>query len=260
MLTKIKTIQLLDITIQNRKAFLFTIKKYVVEFALKKQELFLAMGYDAQYFHKDDQSKEKKPTVLIHSLEKEGFFSIRAYTQKGIDTLNFWFQLFQKEYPKYCINIIQSEEVFEYKIIDKPITYNSINWIPFRNVVQEKGVYLDKDKQEKIDQKLFISRLTANLLTFIGNLSLDTKTIRFNLKLNKVPIKHKSILALQTKEKGTLLNVKKYAFQVNFTINVQLPSSFSLGQNVAYGNGVFNRIVERTTKNEKKNPKSNKKT
>ena len=239
--TKIKTIQFLDISFKNREAFLDYIKTEVVQFALNRQDLFKAMNCNAQYFHRE-KHKEKEVDVLIHSLIKDQVLSIRAYTQKAIETLDLWFKLYKKEFPDRCINTIISNETFQYKILEKPQTYTSSNWIPFNDCELKNKTYYNKEKNLALDKSSFKAQLFANLLYgFIEKIGLDTDNIRVKPTNFKIATKHKSILALKTKVDAKEIKVKKYSFKVTFTSNVQLPSYFSLGQNLGYGNGVFIR-------------------
>ncbi|AMC10199.1 hypothetical protein Lupro_02550 [Lutibacter profundi] len=239
--TPIKTIQFLDLCFNNREYFLDHIKTEVVEFALNKQELFKAMDCNAEYFHKD-KHKTKTVDVLIHSLLINNTLTLRAYTQKAIETLDFWFTLYKKEFPKKCVNVIISTEFFEYKTLNQPQTYTSTNWIPFNNCELKNKTYYNKEKNIKLNNNEFKTQLFANVLYgFIEKLGLDTQTIKLKPSHFTIAPKHKSILALKTKVAGKEIKVKKYSFKTTFTSNVQLPSYFSLGQNIGYGNGVFIR-------------------
>jgi hypothetical protein len=231
----IKTIQFLDISFKNREAFLDFIKTNVIEFALNKQELFKAMGCNAEHFHKDKQNNTITKT-LIHSLVKDNVFTLRAYTQKAIDTLDFWFTLYKKEHKHY-VNTIISTEQFEYKQLSKPQHYTSYNWAPFRDVVYKNNTYYI-EKNKPITNKDFKNQLFNNLLYgFIQDvLMLDDKTIKVNPTNFDISKNYQSILALKKD-----IAIKRHVFKTTFSINVQLPSYFSLGQNVGYGLGVFHR-------------------
>ncbi len=230
--TPILTLQFADIGFSNRSAFLAFIKKHIVEFALNRQELFLGQGYNAEYFHKDQQSSIEPVPVLIQPFINNGVLALRAYTKNAIDTLLFWQQLFKIENPAWCKNTVTSKENFIFSQLSKPIVYTSNNWIPFRDCKLKENNYYNIDK--KAD---FQSTLIGNYRTLIQNLNIDEGNTKPNIEILKRS-QHKSIIALKQKENA----VKKYCFQIQFKIYVQMPLIFSLGQNVGYGNGVFKRI------------------
>jgi len=256
----IKTIQFLDISFLNRRAFLDFIQKEVIELALKNQEAFSVAACNAQYFHRDKQHK-KSVEVLIHNLIKDNVFSLRAYTKPAIKSLDYWYLLFQNKYPELCKNIIVSREQFEYKTLEKSISYTSYNWIPYRDCKRiDKQYFYTKtalDGNEHSYPVDFIRQLFNNLVFgFIQQqLALDNK-IKVNIDNFSINSGYKSIEALKTTKDQAPFYPKKLRFNVQFSTNVQLPSYFSLGQNPAYGNGVFIRENKKQTIKSYEKPKA----
>ncbi len=228
-----KTIQYLDIPIKDRNHFLTHLQKNVHEFALHRQNQFLDNNCNAQYFHKDKQSKEKFP-VLINALLINSCFTLRAYTQRGIDSLNFYNDCFKKEGPTYYHNIIESTEFSSMDTLETPIIYESNNWIPYRDCKLKGGVFYNTESDTIVN---FESRLQGNLLTLFNRVN-DQK-ITFKEKLLQIKPNPKSTMALMAKGKI----IKKQTFTVKISIDVQLPTLFSIGQNPAFGNGIFKQVM-----------------
>ena len=97
--------------------------------------------------------------------------------------------------------------------------------------------------------------------------SLAKELFNKKVKINKlayfdISSNYKSILAYNTKALDkTGKPVKSNVFKVTFSVNVQLPSYFSVGQRVAYGLGVFMKDISKKHHHEKTkiNPKATKK-
>ena len=230
--TKIKTIQYQSIPIKNRSHFLSHLQKNVHEFALFQQSNFSANNTNAQYFHKDKQSTEKFP-VLIHALEIDGLFALRAYTQNGIATLDHYNQLFTKQFPEHHHQYIEINETSPFKQTVKPLIYESQNWIPFRACQQKNGLYYDIENDTIAN---FESRLKGNIITFLNRI--NTNKLTFKTKLLQIK-PNQLITALNANGKP----IKKQTFHTKISIDLQLPSIFSIGQNPAFGNGVFKRLI-----------------
>ncbi len=260
---KIKTIQLLDIAFPDRKAFLDFIQKEVIELALKNQEAFRVAGCNAEYFHKD-KHHNKSVEVLIHSHIKDNCFALRAYTEPAIQSLDYWFLLFKNKYPEKCINTITSQEYFEYKLLEKPIIYTSNNWIPYRDCKQiDQHYYYTKKAADGSEQQIpadFKKQLFSNLVFgFLHQQLQMDKNIMVSITDFSISATYKSIEALKTTKDNAAFYPKKRIFKVTFAVNVQLPSYFSLGQNPAYGNGIFIRDFKHSKMKfyEKTKPKPN---
>lgn len=241
---KIKTIQFPDIAFPDHRAFLDFIQKEVIELALKNQEAFRVAGCNAEYFHKD-KHHNKSVEVLIHSHIKDNRFALRAYTEPAIQSLDYWFLLFKNKYPEKCVNTITSQEHFEYKLLEKPIMYTSNNWIPYRDCKQINQHYYYTKKVDGSEQQFpadFKKQLFSNLVFgFLHQQLQMDKNILVDIKDFSIANNYKNIEALKTTKNNTAFYPIKRLFKVTFAVNVQLPSYFSLGQNPAYGNGIFIR-------------------
>ena len=84
----------------------------------------------------------------------------------------------------------------------------------------------------------FNERLKKNLETFLVS-TCDIKLFeKDNLWISITKIKSKG-------EQLVLNKQKKQGFEIEFNCNYNLPKMFSLGQNVAYGNGVFTKVTNK---------------
>ncbi|MCG8573647.1 MAG: hypothetical protein MI810_02090 [Flavobacteriales bacterium] len=234
----IKTIQYQNIPVKTRYLFLKHLQRNVHEFALNRQDQFLATGNTAEHFHKDKQNKSKTP-VFIHSLNLNGFFTLRAYTQPAIQTLNQYQQLLQKVKPLWTENCIESIENCQIKETEKPQVYESQNWLPYRDCVVKNGIFYDREKNKIAD---FENRIKGNvgsfLRTILGENPSHAEAAKQAVKILQITAQNRTNIALLTQGK----EIKKHPFNIQIRINYQLPRFFSLGQNVAFGNGVFKRI------------------
>lgn len=238
----IYTLQFPQITLKDRSSFLDFTQKNIIELALKNQTEFLENELTAEYFHKDKKSTDFKP-IRIHTLQKDGLLTLRAYGEKAVESLRFWLILFMDEFPNYCEHLIENLEHWELKSSEKPLYYQSYNWIPFNNCTEKNGCFYDKDQAEKQIETALQSRITGNLRTFLQNIGVDNSKLETSIILNNYPNKTKKKMALKTKIKGNRKSIYKNSFNVKVKTNIILPLYFSLGQNVGYGNGVFTRIM-----------------
>lgn len=236
--TPVHTLQFPNFGKLPRRAFLAVVHRHVTTFALQRQEILTQLGGHAGHFHTLKSHPTPVP-VLIHSLQKDGLLTLRAYTQPAISTLLIWHKLFQEAQPEYCSHTIETKEIFTYRQQEKPFFYKSTNWIPYRNLTENGKEYVDKDTGKQAD---FSSRLTGNLRTYVKNLGLESPDLHLEVSLKNINPNHKTRTALIKKQEDGLLPITKYAFGVTLATNVALPVYFSLGQNVGYGNGVFERI------------------
>jgi len=259
----IYTLQFLDIPFNEenqlknaeRVLFLNFITKHVFEIALKNQSLFKAVGCDAEYFHKDKNFNNKIPKI-INCFIKDEVLTIRAYTKKGIETLKFWFKLYQKIHPKNCINVRFSKESYIFKT-EKPIKnnecliyhYTSTNWIAFDKITHKHNQYL-------VNKELatFKSTLIGHLRTFLEHIGMDTKPHILAFKIENIPTQHTRVMALKTNNKP----ITQLCFKIQFSTNYKLPSLFSMGKKVVFGFGVFIKDPAKTQSYDpcKINPKS----
>lgn len=228
----IKTIQYLDIPIKTRYLFLKHLQRNVHEFALNQADHFTEIGANAQHFHRDKNYKKKYP-VLIHGVYLNGFFALRAYTQPGIHTLDCYHQLFAEQFPELCQNTTETTETCTLEKLKKPLIYESKNWIPYRDCKLKNGVYYDTEKQTIAN---FDARLQGNLRTFLTTIC-DKNLPRAEKLLQISPTK-----TTRTALLNGALEIKKHTFQTQIQVDIQLPTLFSIGQNAAYGNGIFQRV------------------
>lgn len=234
----IKTIQYQNIPLKTRYLFLKHLQRNVHEFALNRQDQFLKAGNTAEFFHKDKQNKNKTP-VYIHGLNLDGFFALRAYTSPAIKTLNQYQQLLQQTHPEWIENCVESTEDCQIKKTEQPLVYQSNNWLPYRDCVAKNGIFYDKEKNKIAD---FENRIKGNVGSFLRTIlsenSSHIEVAKQAVKILQLTSRKQTDIALLSRGK----EIKKYPFSIQISINYQLPQLFSLGQNVAFGNGVFRRI------------------
>lgn len=238
----IYTLQFPQIELKNRIHFLDFTQKNIIELALNNQTNFLNHDLNAEYFHKSKHTKEPKP-IRIHSLQQNGLLTLRAYGDAAVESLRFWLTLFMDENPNYCNHLIETLEHWQLEPSEKPLYYQSHNWIPFNNCAEKNGCFYDKNKPDKQVETALQSRITGNLRTFLKNIGVDNRKIETSIVLNSYPEKAKNSIALKTKVAGSKKSIYKSSFNVKIKTNVVLPTYFSLGQNVGYGNGVFTQVM-----------------
>lgn len=271
-----KTIHIKEIACKERKTFFYNLKKYVFQYVIENEDIFLENGVLNQYIHESAQQKQerdaynkmvkkkneenpsaatykKQHPLYVQSLVQKNMFTLNAFSDKGVASLNLWLQLFKTKISEEAISKLTISTIeSQIKIAQtKPnITYKSNNWIPFRNCKSENGFYYNMDKTPK---KLanFEERLKKNLETFIVK---TCNQPNFNLETLWLVITNLETLG----EQLALNHQKKQFFKVEFECNYNLPDLFSLGQNVAYGNGVFVKEKE-TYENKKTHPKTDRK-
>jgi hypothetical protein len=235
--TLIYTLQFPDFGQVSRKKFLSIVHRYVFTFALQRQDIIGQLGGYAGYFHTAKNDTTRTP-LLIHCLQKEGIVTIRAYTQQAATTLTLWYALFKKAYPEWCTHVITTTETYTAMQLSTPRVYQSTNWIPYRNLQERDGQYIDQDRDRAVD---FVSRSIGNMRTFVNHLYPET-SLQLEVTLKKIAPQHDTVVALIKRKEGILTPIHKYAFTATLTSNISLPLYFSLGQNVSYGNGIFKRI------------------
>ncbi len=238
----IYTLQFPQVELKNRMAFLDFVQQNVIALALKNEASFLENGVSTIYFHKKKQHKGFVP-IRIHSIMQNGLFTVRAYGEEAVNSLRFWLPLFLDKFPDYSEHIIENLEHWELKKSEHPLYYQSENWIPFNDCAEKDGCFYDNEYPEQQIATALQSRLTGNLRTFFSSIGIDNSTIDTQIILLEYPEKAQQVIALKTKVNGKLKEIPKKSFRVKVKTNVVLPMCFSLGQNVAYGNGIFGRIM-----------------
>lgn len=209
----------------HQKLHVFTVKTH--------REKFEEENININLIHNKFSIEQPKVTPYILN----DFFHIKGYGVKAIEALNYWFQLFQKEHPKECINAskIQKEEILQ--ITNTTQRYVSKNWIAFNKCTHKNGFYY---KQYKNQQELanFHSTIVGHFRTLFNGLDIKTS--------KEIPLKIKIIHIEQSEQKPALFekgtSINKYQFSIIIETNWQLPSIFSIGQNIGYGNGIFTRV------------------
>lgn len=227
----------------SRIQFLEFTKKRVVEFAFKHQTHFVKQGLTAEYFHKDKHTPlSKQVPVLIHALNYNNLFTLRAYGEKAADTLRLWLHLFAKQAPDITEHTLEILEHFTPKTIQEPQVYYSKNWIAINKMVIKDGFYTDLENNKYLPNEVLSKKLAGHLRTFLNHLNTESNLF-VEADLLEYPKPPKKIIALKTKVNQKNKNIYKQAFEVSLKTNLQLPLYFSLGQNIAYGNGVFAKEV-----------------
>ncbi len=172
---KIKAIQYLNIPIKTRYLFLKHLQRNVHEFALNRQESFIAAGTSAEHFHRDKQKKSRQDRdqlpVCIHAIQIDGYFALRAYTEPAIATLDHYQKLFKAEHPELAKNCIESSENCNIKKTDKTFIYESDNWLPYRDCTKKNGVFYDQEKNKIAN---FDNRVKGNIGSFLRAVLGDT--------------------------------------------------------------------------------------
>lgn len=247
----IYTLQFPQIELKNRIAFLNFVQRNVIEFAFRHTDTFVIEGLTPEYFHKNvalpPRSPEQRIPVHIHSLVLDGVFTLRAYGNKAVKTLQLWSTIFLNENPEYRDHIVEHTERLTIERLDQPLHYVSNNWIPFRDMQVYQGFYADAGtdytlaKTEKYQAHFALNKqLFNNLGTFLRSHHID---IHRDIALVQYPSPPKQHIALRTKIDCKTENIYKQAFSIEIKTHIRLPMIFSLGQNVGYGNGVFRRLT-----------------
>ncbi|NVK64969.1 MAG: hypothetical protein HWE22_10300 [Flavobacteriales bacterium] len=181
----------------------------------------------------------KKQPPLIHAIEQNGNFALRAYTPTAVQALDFYQELLSEVHPEWTDNCIESVERCSIRESSKPFIYESTNWLPYRDCFVKNGIYYDKEKNVIAN---FDNRIQGNLGSFMrsvfSNGEVSTEDIKKSVRILQLTPQTRTRPALLIKDR----EIKKYAFRIQISIPHQLPHLFSLGQNAAFGNGVFRRI------------------
>lgn len=232
-----KTITLPNLHFKEQSDFLSFIYKNIHLFSVKKhKKLFVDMELNTDLIHNKHSINQPLVIPYLHN----GIFNIKAYGKQAIDVLDFWFLLFRKEEVSHCLHYKESLQKENIQISKKTQLYTSNNWIAYNKCTEKNGFYYiaKKDKNQEFVAN-FHSTLIGHLRTFFNNLKIEAtketplKTAIINLELSKF----EKVLF----EKGNYIS--KHQFHVTLETNWELPSTFSLGQNIGYGNGVFTRIM-----------------
>lgn len=251
MQLKTKTIQLPSMHCANREAFLYNVKKYVFQLSIENEELFAKSGLKNQYIHEstaqqkariaDNKNKPKAQQIhqqplYVHSYIVNNCFTLNGYGQKGIDCLNIWLTLLKQhpEIDKSKLVVNTTEKEIEFTKTPQNFTYQSKNWIAYRNCKAINGFFYDIDKAPKRLVN-FEKRIKKNIETFVTETCGYKNFVANELNVIITKIKHLG-------RKVALNRQQKEFFEIQFQCNYNLPEVFSLGQNVAYGNGLFFKI------------------
>lgn len=237
---QIYTLQFPVLGKMNRLQFLNFAQRNVVEYAFKHQDHFKKQGLSAEYFHKDSKTAltEQIP-VLIHALEYNNMFTLRAYGEKASETLRFWLHLFAKEHPTITEHLSESLEHLSIKVANQPMFYSSQNWIAINKPAIRNGFYIDLENEKYSPEQVLSKKLSGHLRTFLKYH--DAIDVYAEIELIGYPRAVDKILALRSRKGQKVQGIYKQAFSVKIKTNLHLPLYFSLGQNTAYGNGLFIR-------------------
>lgn len=219
--------------------------------AIENEAIFKAQGLKNEFIHESIQQKKiranynrdkakedkiKQQPIYIHTYIANGVFTINGYGTKGIECLNIWVQLLKKhpEIENKPLVIQSTESTLQIGKTETYYTYSSNNWVAYRNCKLVDGFYYDYDKTPN-QLVNFEKRLKKNIETFLK----ETCGYEF-FEPNSLYLIIKKIKSLG---KNTALNKQeKEYFKITFQCKYNLPDIFSLGQNVAYGNGVFYKM------------------
>jgi hypothetical protein len=242
----IKTIQYRNLPLKTRYLFLKHLQRNVHEFALNRQDEFPEKNNTAEHFHRDKQKvrnsqsrMKNKAGVLIHALNQNGYFALRAYTPPAMETLNQYHKILSEIHPEWTTNCIESTESCALQPTEKTAVYESLNWLPYRDCTVKNGIFYDTEKNKIAD---FDNRIKGNVASFLrtilGENTPQAEIAKKSIKILQIIPQKQTRIALLSKDK----EIKKHPFKIQFSIHYQLPTTLSLGQNAAYGNGVFRQI------------------
>lgn len=237
----IHTLHLPTLSYRSRSEFLALRQRFVVESALQNSESYLRNGCNASHFHK--AGKDTGFGVpLIHIIDKSGLFTLRAYGQEAVRTLQFWRMETERRHPHVFTSSFSQDEMYLLDENQAATTYQSQNYIPFSKCGIADGYFMDLEKTEIDPKSALQSRLIGNLRTFFRNLGVSDNGMDTRFRIMRYPTKAEDYIALYSGGKS----IYKKAFALRVETNLLLPHYFSLGQNVGYGCGVFERCFNKT--------------
>jgi len=236
----IQSLLLPNLKFANREEFLYLRKQFVIEPALQHYEYFRKNGGNASHFHKRTVDAGFG-VPLIHSLDYNNVFCLRAYGAHAVHTLKLWQEWAGESHPHMMRSAATLSESCLLSYTDEPVFYASGNYIPFNNCVRVDGFFADADRLSDEVAPMLQNRLIGNLRTFLKNIGLDDRGMHTIFKLQQYPAERRSYAALLKDE-----IIRKTAFEVVVQTNLQLPLFFSLGQNVGYGCGLFERVMKKS--------------
>lgn len=237
---EIHSLLLPDLRFANREEFLYLRKQFVIELALRHHDFFSRKGGNASHFHKRTEDTGFG-VPLIHCLDYNNVFCLRAYGAHAIQTLKLWQEWARAVYPHMMQSVASMSESYLLGHTDEPVFYGSSNYIPFNNCIRVDGCFADADRLSDEVASMLQNRLIGNLRTFLKNIGLDDRGMHTIFKLQQYPAEGRSYAALLKDE-----IIRKTAFEVVVQTNLQLPLFFSLGQNVGYGCGLFERVMKKS--------------
>ena len=234
----IYTLHLPAFRFDNRIEFLDIRQRMIIEPVLRQKSLFLQHGCDATLFHKDSNDPGFG-TPLIHVIDKDKLFTLRAYGKEAVKTLQFWKEWTFHTNPAWLTSALICHEEFVLEESLKKMVYRSDNYIPFNKCATIGDYFTDAEKPTAAFKDVFQCRLIGNLRTFLKNIGADDNGMRTRFELLEYPAVGYEYPALKRKGK----EIFKKAFKIQIETNILLPLFFSLGQNTAYGCGLFNRVL-----------------
>jgi hypothetical protein len=232
------TLQLPVLRFDNRVRFLDIRQRQVVEPALRNKALFSENGCDVTLFHKDGD-EQKFGTPLIHIMDMQQLFTLRAYGARAVQTLQCWQEWTSKTNPAWLKSAVISREEFALETDAGRAVYETDNYIPFSRCTAIGEYFIDAGKPHADSKQVLQSRLTGNLRTFLNNLGISDRGMNTLFEMQLYPRQPSDYPAL--KSKGEV--IYKKSFHIRVETNLHLPLYFSLGQNVAYGCGIFKRVL-----------------
>lgn len=236
----IQSLLLPNLKFANRKEFLYLRKQFVIEPALQHYEYFRKNGGNASHFHK--HSKDVGFGVpLIHTLDYNNMFCLRAYGEQAVKTLEIWQQWIAGLYPHTTKSAVSMSENYSLEKLEESLYYISYNYIPFNNCLKAGNYFVDADRTVQDEENILQKRLIGNLRTFLTNIGLNDRGMDTVFQLLRYPDQSVSYAALLKESM-----IYKSALQVIVKTNLSLPLLFSLGQNVGYGCGLFEKVMEKS--------------
>lgn len=230
-----------DIKFSSRAEFLRLVYNNIYTLSIRHEREFTDV--DVSLFHKSaiHSSEHKHFMPLIHCVQDNGLKMI-AYGTTAKRTLETWLYVAKKlnQLPSEQFTTSTTEIPNMGKTSKTYFFYKTQNYIPFRSCYK-RGIIFSENKSpvNSFDTEVGLQLiLKEHISTFLRALGRDNQ--RFSFLLTQYPTQFHWVEAIKPKKD---FNGKKPAFEILIATDLILPETFSLGQNVGTGNGIFRRVI-----------------
>ncbi len=185
---------------------------------------------DIELFHNDQ--------IRYSGIQLDQYQHITDWTAVGtpaVKALILWYQLAQHEALIDCSNVVESTEFYTPRFLEQARQYRINNFILSKNI-QKEFAYTKNPKQRKVRLEKY---LFGNLMTFFNHIGFSYDKNQYFLK---VELQHYQMLKTNTQ---VFHQQQKQAYQVDFSLNFQLPQTLRLGQSTALGYGRVTSFFEK---------------